>query len=263
MRGLCQAITLALSAMVLREPVLAQEDTEATYMLANWFPYGWLDQGKPKGILVDIAKAVDQALGDTRDYSLAPVSRVIRSIKSGEYDLTIIYRGAKLDRQVDHLLDVGCIRSAVVSLKNHPVKSLEDLNGLRVAYSGSGYFVDNFLPQLDVDGLEVANADIMFRMALRGRLDAFVIDDAVLQGYRAGIDQTRAMDADSWALFAEPYYLESLRLAVSASREPGHEGLKKRIRALADNPVFLSGLQATYDQYGLPWGTACLHLADN
>lgn len=263
MRGLCQAMILALSALMLREPAFAQEDGKPTYMLANWFPYGWLDEGQPKGILVDIAKALDQALGESHPYSLAPVSRVIRSIKSGEYDLTIIYRGAKLNRQVDHLLDVGCIRSAVVSLKNRPVKNLEDLNGLRVAYSGSGYFVDHFLPHLDVDGLEVANADIMFRMALRGRLDAFVIDDAVLQGYRTGIDPARALDADSWALFAEPYYLESLRLAVSTSRRPGHEDLKKRIRALADDAVFLSGLQATYDQYGLPWGTACLHLAAN
>ncbi len=260
MRTLWSAMILA---CVWVPSVSADTDgSPVTYVLADWFPYGWQDNATPQGLLVDIAKAVDKALSVENNYAIAPVSRVLRSIKSGEYDFSIIYRGKKLNRQVDHVLDVGCIRTAVVSMRDRPVRKIEDLNGMRVAYSSSGYFADNFLPTLDLEGMAVANADIMFRMALRGRLDAFVIDDAVLQGYRLELDQARKETAAQWQSFSQPFYLESLRLAVTSSFDNKHKVLKERMRGLLSNASFVGDLQDIYDRYGLPSGTACLHLVD-
>lgn len=261
MRTLWAAMILASSSV---PPVAADNGSSpVTYVLADWFPYGWQKNDEPQGLLVDIAKAVDKALSVRNNYAVAPVPRVLRSIKSGEYDFSIIYHGQKLNRQVDHVLDVGCIRTAVVSIRDRPVKKIDDMNGMRVAYSSSGYFADNFLPKLDLDGMAVANSDIMFRMALRGRLDAFVIDDAVLQGYRLELDPGRRQTVVQWQSFAQPFYLESLRLAVTSSFDNKHVALKKRMRGLLGDASFVSDLQEIYDIYGLPFGTACLHLVDH
>lgn len=241
----------------------AAQTASPTYMLADWFPYGWMEDGKPRGLLVEIARAVDRALGVSHQLALAPVPRVLRSVKNGEYDFSIIYRGAKLNRQVEHVLDVGCIRTAAISMKTRPVRKLADMNGLRVAYSGSGYFKDSFLPRLKVEGVVVANADIMFRMALRGRLDAFVIDDAVWQGYRINLSANRQIPALRWQEFAEPYYLESLRLAISTPLNPMYKSLADRMKPLLGDTGFVRDLQKIYDRYGLPSGTACLHLSGN
>ncbi len=233
-----------------------------TYSIVDWFPYGWMEDGQPRGMLVEIARAADRALGITNQYTIAPVSRVLRSLKTGEYDFSIIYRGEKLNSEVDHLLDVGCISTAVMSLKTAPVLKLADMNKKRVAYSGNGYFHDRYLPTLNATGMQIANTDIMFRMMFRGRVDAFVIDDAVLQGYRNNLHPSYKIPEGDWDRFAAPFYLDSLRLALSTSYSPRYAAMKARMRDLMYQDEFLEELQVIYLKYGLPGGTACLHLSN-
>lgn len=241
----------------------AQADQQsASYTIADIFPYGWHEAGEPKGLLVDIAKAVDRELGVSHSVSLAPVSRVMRSIESGEYDFTIVYRGDKLNRKVDHLLDVGCVQTAAMSMQERPINTVTDMNGMRIAHTGSGYFVDTYLPALAVHDVQVSNVDIMFRMALRGRLDAFIIDDAVLQSYRKGFDVAHSIPNGGWREFARPFYLENMRVSLTSSQRDEHKDLKVRMRSLQSNTGFIRRLQKIYDFYGLTSATDCLQQPD-
>ncbi|MEX0298142.1 MAG: hypothetical protein AB3N28_03670, partial [Kordiimonas sp.] len=182
----------------------------------------------------------------------------LRAMENAEFDFTITYRDPTMLDTVDYLADLGCLRSAVVSFKTEPVTRLEHLNGLRVAYPGGGYFVKRFLPHLKLQGTVVAQTDIMFRMAYRNRLDAFVINDAVWFGYKNDLHPEYKVPKSLWARFAEPAYVETLPLAVSISRGSMYQSIGHRMRSLMQNRAFVEALLKVYKKYQLPEALACL-----
>lgn len=237
---------------------VAAEDKRPRFGILDWFPFGWIQDGESHGMMVEMAKAIDDAIGAQSDIVVAPVPRVLRGITEGDYDFTITYRDTGMLKDVEYLSDIGCLRSAVVAMKPLVIKSLSDLNGLKVAYPGGGYFVKRFLPTLDLQGVEVAQTYIMFRMALRGRLDAFVINDAVWEGYRANLYPGFQVPAYRWKDFAEPYYHETLPIAVSIAQDSHHHVFRERIRSIMDNPVFVKKITRIYEKYALPNALHCL-----
>lgn len=234
------------------------QSVQPTYTLTDWFPYGWEQDGEPRGFLVELARAVDESAGMTSSVSLAPVSRVIHLMKSGQYDLSIIFRGEKLEDKVDHLVSFACIRTAVVSLKEKPVRQLQDMNGLRVAFSNSGYFINNQRPDLDIEGVQVASPAMMFRMLLRGRIQAFVTDEAVLAAYRANLHPVHSLPVEDWALIAEPFFLDALELTLATPKAKNLGSLKQRFVSIGKSKSLQEKTQSIFDNYGLSDATACL-----
>jgi ABC-type amino acid transport substrate-binding protein len=224
----------------------------------DWFPFGWMQDEKNQGMIVEIAQAIDIVLGVKSDVIVAPVPRVLRGMAEAGFDFTITYRDEEMLSEVEYLTDIGCLRSAVVSMKNKPVKALHELNGLRVAYPGGGYFVKKLLPHLNLEGVEVSQTDMMFRMALRGRLDAFIINDAVWFGYWQNNRQGFVIPVEKLQEFAEPYYLETLPFAISISKKSKHQELGQRIKAIMNNPEFVADLKRIYSKYSLSNAMQCL-----
>lgn len=237
---------------------LSAQEQKTTYTLTDWFPYGWEQDGEPRGFLVELALALDEGTGMDSAIALAPVSRVIHLMKSGQYDLSIIFRGDKLEDKVDHLLSFACIRTVVISLKNKPVRLLEDMNGLRVAFSNSGYFINNQRPDLEIEGVQVSSPAMMFRMLLRGRIQAFVTDEAVLAAYRANLHEDYSLSEDDWSLIAEPYFLDALELTLAVPKSKQIVPMKQRLAGIADNPDVRAKVQSIFNRYGLAQATACL-----
>ena len=257
MRVLSFIAGLCMFSLVGFQPLRA-DIPSARYGIIDWFPFGWIEDGKNKGMFVEMVTALDAALGAQSEAVVGPVPRVLRGMETGGFDFTITYRDNEMMGQVNYLVDIGCLKSAVVSFKKQPVRALKDLNGLRVAYPGGGYFVKRFLPELQLDGLEVSQTYIMFRMALRDRLDAFIINDAVWQGYRNNLYPDFKIPQDRWAEFAEPLYMETLPLAVSVSLTSRHQELASRMRTVMQSGAFTSALQEIYDKYKLPDALQCL-----
>ncbi len=238
-------------------PVLAKIESPV-FGVIDWFPFGWVEAGKNYGLVVDVAAAIDNAIGMKSQKVVSPVPRVLLAMEKGEFDFTITYRDAAMLGPVDYLADLGCLRSAVVSFKGAPVTSLEQLNGLRVAYPGGGYFVKRFLPSLDLKGLAVSHTEMMFRMALRKRLDAFIINDAVWYGYKNDLNPQFKVSPDLWPLLADPLYVETLPLSVSISKESKYQAEAEKIRGLMSNKAFKEALRNIYKRYQLPEALDCL-----
>lgn len=229
-----------------------------TFGIIDWFPFGWEHEGSPQGMFIDVANAIDQLLAIRSNKIITPVPRVLMAAKLGEIDFTITYRDKVMLRSVDYLVDIGCLKSAIVSMKNKPIKSLMELAGKRVAYPGGGYFVQRYGEDLRVRGIEVARTDIMFRMAERNRLDAFVINDAVWQGYKNNRNPSYIVPDGLWAKLAPPLYLETLPLAVSAANNTPFTALAHKIKGLKKNRAFREALSKIYVKYDLPQALACL-----
>lgn len=226
--------------------------------IIDWFPFGWVHDAQNQGMMVDIVHAINKTLGSNAEVVVAPVPRVLRGVAEADFDFTVTYRDTGMLNSVDYLADIGCLKSSVVAMKPISIQSINDLNGLKVAYPGGGYFVKRFLPSLDIDGVEVAQNYTMFKMALRGRLDAFVINDAVWFGYRADMYPHFKVPPESWQDFSEPYYMETLPIAVSVSKKSNQLALSEKIRIIMDDAEFVEELNRIYQKYKLPNAMHCL-----
>lgn len=244
-------------------PRAAIADDASRYTIVDLFPYGWTEAGVQKGLFVDLARTVDRALGTEIPILLEPISRIRRSIDNGAFGFTITYRMTKLEPQAQYLLDLACLRTSVVSMKARPIRAVEELTGRRVAYSGSGYFSDAFAPYLELQAVQVSQTDVMFKMALRGRLDAFVIDELVWQSFKRDANPDYRVPAQRWREFAAPLYLESLPLSLSVSQSASDALRAQQARALRSDPAFVSDLRRVLNEHGLGAEQSCLNYAEN
>ena len=253
-----KAWAVAVFLLMVSFSVQAEENRAPRFAVLDWFPFGWTENGVQKGILIEMVQALQSELSLEANVVLAPVPRVLRGIDVGEYDFTFTYRDPKMMSGVTYLADMGCLRSAVVSLKSKPVRAFQDMNGMRLAYPGGGYFAIRFASLFEHKRVEVAQTYIMFRMALRNRLDAFIINDAVWQGYRHDLYPGFKVPAKRWDEFAPPFYMEELPLAVSISLKSKHHSLANRISGIMDSSNFRTILRAIYSSYKLPHAMNCL-----
>ncbi|SDE20116.1 substrate-binding periplasmic protein [Kordiimonas lacus] len=224
----------------------------------DWFPFGWQEDGRDKGMFIDLVALYSRELDTRIDAVVAPVPRVIRGMEDGEFDFTLTYRDTDMMGQVTYIADIGCLTSYIISYRDNPVTSLEGLNGLTVAYPGRGYFAKRYLPHLKLDGVQVTQTFVMFRMALRRRLDAFVINDAVWEGYRNNLYPGFKVPQDRWADFAEPLPIDTMPLSVSIAPGSKHSAMGQQISALAQSDAFMAKVRALYAAYKLPNATGCL-----
>ncbi len=194
------------------------------------------------------------ALDIKSEIIIGPIPRVMRGMETGDFDLSITYR----EKEVDYLVNLGCLSSLVISMKTKPITNLEQLNGLRVAYSGGGYFAKRILPNLNLDGVEVADNSYMLRMILRNRLDAFVVNNAVWQGYRNDLSKAYKVPSARWSDFAYPLYINTVSIALSISQKSQHKALAPRFRTIMSNPDFARALQAIYEKYHLTEMSRCM-----
>lgn len=230
--------------------------------ILDWFPFGWQENGIVKGMFVNLMPLINQTLNSNSEAILTPVSRAIRGTEEGNFDFTITYRDQAMMKKVEYLVDIGCLKTAIISLKSASIHSLHDLNGKRVAYPGIGYFSANILPTLSIKGVEVPRSDMMVNMAFRGRLDAFVINDAVWAAYTGGLNTSLNVPKERWLDFAEPLFMKTLPIAISVSHMSEHRALAEQIKTLMENDRFVEQLKLIYAKYNYHYSPSCLNKND-
>ncbi len=251
-------LTCLICASIPALPAAAADHQNPRFAIIDWFPFGWVEDGRNVGMLVDMVKLYNRHLDQNLEDIVSPVPRVIRGMEEGDFDFTITYRDAGMLGNVDYLGDIGCLKSLIVSFKTHPVTSLDGLTGLTVGYPGGGYFAKRFAPYLDLQRVEVPQTFVMLNMALRGRLDALILNNAVLEAYKRDMFPGFTVPQERWADFAEPAVIEELPLAASMSLKSRFGVVAERMRALSSDPAFLADLREIYASYGVEHAMECL-----
>jgi len=236
------------------------QDSAPTFGVIDWFPFGWVEDGENKGIVVEIIAAIEDTLGVQMDVVVNKIPRVQRDMENGDYDFTMSYRDPRLLSKIVNLTDIACLQTGIASLKRNPVKSINDLNGMRVAYPGGGYFSRSILPMVEVTGVQVAQTQIMYNMALRGRLDAFIINDAIWGAFKAGLFPSQKVSDQDQSQFAEPFYIEQLPIALSMSASSQHSLIGEQLKTITQNPVFAKKLRAIMRKYNISEALDCIDL---
>lgn len=250
-------ISLFFVGMAASAPSSAQ-DNVPTFGVIDWFPFGWVQDGENKGIIVEVVTAIEDTLGVKMDVVVNKIPRVRRDMENGDYDFTMSYRDPRLLSKIVNLIDIACLQTGIASLKRNPVKSINDLNGMRVAYPGGGYFSRSILPRIEVTGVQVAQTHIMYNMALRGRLDAFIINDAIWGAFKAGLFPNQKVSKEYQDQFAEPFYIEQLPIAISMSASSQHGLIGEQLKTITQNPAFVRRLRAVMQKYNISKSLDCI-----
>lgn len=256
MRSLNYAISIVYMLLGVALPS-ASKDSPPTFVVADWVPIGWEETGEPKGLAVEIVTALNNALETSARVVIAKVPRMVRGINGGDFDFTISYRQPDRYWSVNFLADIGCFRTLLVSMKDSPVGSIAELNGKRIAHPGGGYFVEKYGDKLNIRAIQTSQSYNMFNMALRGRVDAFIVNDAIWQTFRNGLYSGHKITPENWARFSEPIVIETLPIAISVSIKSKQLELAKQISTVMDNSKFVAELQRIYERYGLKHALQC------
>ena len=177
---------LSLCFLLIPSLTLAQDVMEFVYY-DNYSPRSWVENGKTKGILVDIVEeALVKRLGIAVSHSGYPWKRAQKMVQENGADAFVTvstkerraYTVTGTEPAIVfniHLL----VRKDYAGIRNlEQVSTLEELKGIKIAdYSGNGW-AERKLQGMNVHWLP--NIDVIFPFILAGRADAALVSNRTI-----------------------------------------------------------------------------------
>ncbi|MBL4823297.1 MAG: transporter substrate-binding domain-containing protein [Colwellia sp.] len=218
-------ITLILLILFSLESPAAEREQPILGVI-DFFPFGYsLEDNIPRGMVFDIEAVLEEVSSLKIDARLMSVARALRSASLGQNDLLFSYRDEQMVPNVIWLGNVGCLTPLVVSHKSSGIKTLDDLAGKRVGFVSLGYFDVKMKSKWPIKPVLLNDNFIMLKMLLRGRLDAIIINDGVLNAYLAN-QSILAELPEFWPQqLAQPLALETYETHLSMSKDSEFQAL--------------------------------------
>jgi len=237
----------------------AAERTRPVFAIIDFFPFGYLSsEQNAEGMAFDIEKVLEKYSGIDIDGRLMSTPRALRSASVGQTDLLFSYKDDDMVPNVTWLGNVGCLVPLVVPRKGSGITSLADLNKRkRIGFVGLGYFDINRRHQWDLEPVVLNNNFLMVNMLSRGRVDAIIVNDAVLNAFTTRTDLIENVPEDWISNVAEPIHLASFETHISISNDSPFISLvptlKKAIKKARKAGEFIK----VFKKYGSPMGGYC------
>ena len=137
-------------------------------------PYGIENEADPSGIYYDAANLLVQKAGYQADNLIYPYARIIEELKSGDTDLTIMFKYKELVDHVIYIAPLPTLRTVVIGRLGTSYNSIDELNGKTIGYLRGARFSDT----IDNSPLIIKQATDDFsqgaRMLMSGRVDALI-----------------------------------------------------------------------------------------
>ena len=150
-------------------PILALGDEEITFSTPSFAPFYF--SGKTK-LCKGVAVATFTQLAEQTNFLFKhvpyPYARILRSLKTGQLDIALIFKNSALTKYVDYIGPVSKSKVVVLANSQNSITSYADLSKLRaIAVIRSAHFDkkfdnDNSLPKVQVESY--AQAINMFKL---------------------------------------------------------------------------------------------------
>ncbi len=109
-------------------------------------PYGITTGNRLSGIYFDVANILLRESGYISHNRVSPYARIIKEMKSGDIDLTIMFRYPELEDYVDYVAPLPSLKTVVIGLKGTHFADLDSLSGKKIAYLRGAKFSDVIYP---------------------------------------------------------------------------------------------------------------------
>ena len=137
-------------------------------------PFGINHQGELSGIFYDLANLVIENAGYTANNQISPYARIIKEIKVGKIDLTIMFRHGELDPYVQYIAPLPAHKTVIIGLQDSSFKSMADLSGKKVTYLRGSKFSYKIANDKTIIKYPVKNFIQGIKMLNAGRVDAII-----------------------------------------------------------------------------------------
>ncbi len=153
--------------------------THATHQIVNIrtiaiSPNGINNNGELSGIYYDLANLIVAKAGYHSINKVAPYARIVKSLKFGDTDLTIMFRTPELEDHVDYIAPLPSKSLVVVGLQGRAFENMASLSGITLIYLRGA----KFNAQIDNDETIVKQLASDFILGLKmldaGRADAII-----------------------------------------------------------------------------------------
>ena len=241
--------SLQLSATEREEPILA---------VIDFFPFGYsLEDNIPRGMVFDIAKELEHVSSLKIDARLMSVARALRSASIGQNDLLFSYKDDQMVPNVTWLGNLGCLTPLVVPHKDSGIEKLEDLAGKRVGFVSLGYFDVKMKSRWPLKPVFLNDNFIMLKMLLRGRLDAIILNDGVLNAYLANQAVLDELPKFWPKQLGQPLALTTYETHLSMSKDSTFQRLIPQFKQAIIDARHQGRFKTIFQKYGSTLGGHC------
>ena len=221
--------------------------------IIDFYPFGYVaDDQKPRGMVFEIAEIIEQLSGVTIDTRLMSVPRALRSASVGQNDLLFSYKDEVMVPNVIWLGNIGCLVPLLVHRKDSGIRTLADLAGKRVGYVGLGYFDTRRKNDWAILPKPLNNNFLMLKMLQRGRVDAIVINNAVLNAFLFFKPEILPELEPGWEdMLAQPLVLDMFETHLSMSRDSSYKHLIPALR----RAIVKGRTEGRFEKIFIKWGS--------
>lgn len=137
-------------------------------------PYGVKREKKTEGIYFDLANQLAAEAGYSANNYVAPYVRIIFELKSGQTDMSILFKYPELHDHVVYIAPLAPLRTVVISLKDTNIQSISALQGKTIGYLRGAKFSDAIDNDKRIKKLETTDFLQAVKMLIFGRVDAII-----------------------------------------------------------------------------------------
>ncbi len=223
--SLCSA-SLILAGTVFVQSTYASNDNIIEIRTIAIAPYGFESSVKPSGIYFDLANQLSDESGFKAINLIYPYARIMKELKSGETDLTIMFKYKELSEDVIYIAPLPTLQNVVIGLVGTRIDAIDDLKGKVLGYLRGAKFSDVIDNDPDIYKYEVRDYFQALGMLKSGRVYAIIgpIDPILSATSKLG---------DNISILGKPFVVSERTPWVQMSKKSKHiatiETLKKHI----------------------------------
>jgi polar amino acid transport system substrate-binding protein len=137
-------------------------------------PYGFENSTEPNGIYFDLANQLSKESGFKAKNLIYPYARIIKELKSGETDLSIMFKYKELSEYVIYIAPLPTLKNVVIGLAGTEIYAIDDLKGKTIGYLRGAKFSDVIDNDPDIYKYEVRDYLQGVGMLKSGRVYAII-----------------------------------------------------------------------------------------
>lgn len=241
-------------------PVRAEIETSSpVFAIIDFFPFGYSRDGEAVGLAYDAIEAVKSHSGVEITPKLMSVPRALRDVSHGKVDMLFSYKDPVMVPNVTFIGNIGCLTSLIIPGKDSGIKDYEDMHGKKVGFVGLGYFDVRKRDTWDIKPVVVNDNFIMLNMLIRGRIDAMIANDAVLNALIHFQERLDTIEKQWVSLLGEPLPLDTFETHFSMFNDSKHRHLIPKITAAIKAKHQDGTLKQIFKNYGSPVGGSVFH----
>jgi len=137
-------------------------------------PYGIESENNPSGIYYDLAEMLANDIDIKVQHYVYPYARIMHELKSGQTDVTIMFKYQELEEYVIYVAALPPIKNVVVGLKELQLTSIDALHGKSLAYLRGAKFSEVIDNDPNIQKVYTQNFRKAVEMLTAGRVDAVI-----------------------------------------------------------------------------------------